>query len=454
MNLQNPKNRIAFTTLALFFLSFIALIWQIQIPSIYCFDEQVYVPAARAILAGDFSKVPEHPMLGKYLIALGIKLFGDTPFGWRIMSVIFSAITLCGIYLWGIALFWTTPDKKNKGKNLPEITPAEKGASVAVAITLVNQLFYVQSRVGMLEPFLTCFEILGFLFLAILVNPHLDVTLRKRSALGMTLTFALAASTKLLAFLPGLAIFCTLLIFRKKIRPVLQIRKIILIVLGFTGLSFFLSYLPVLFAYPDWGGISGLLDLQWRALQAHSEASSSHPYSSAWWQWPWMTHPIWYAAEFEANRTAAHFILFVGNLFIFWPGLLSVLACLRNGFKKESASSLQIALAFCVCYFSWAFIPKNLAFLYYYYLPSLIISLALAQNFVNWAETNWNLKAKITLLAFFGISLLNFTYFFPLLSAQRVLASEYPRWMWFDSWKLKTQDGGTEATKTIVTPKH
>jgi dolichyl-phosphate-mannose-protein mannosyltransferase len=74
------------------------------------FDEAFYVNAARVIdhihpVGGFYSHVPlgvdpnaEHPQLAKLLIALGIKLFGDNPWGWRIGSVIFGTLALLAIY--------------------------------------------------------------------------------------------------------------------------------------------------------------------------------------------------------------------------------------------------------------------------------------------------------------------------------------------------------------------
>ncbi len=47
-----------------------------------------------------FGKDPnaEHPQLATLIIAAGIKIFGDGPFGWRIGSIIFSLIALIALY--------------------------------------------------------------------------------------------------------------------------------------------------------------------------------------------------------------------------------------------------------------------------------------------------------------------------------------------------------------------
>ncbi len=75
------------------------------------FDEQYYVNAARVIdgieppkgapyHGAPFGDDPnaEHPQLAKLVIAGGIELFGDTPLGWRIGSILFAAVALLALY--------------------------------------------------------------------------------------------------------------------------------------------------------------------------------------------------------------------------------------------------------------------------------------------------------------------------------------------------------------------
>jgi dolichyl-phosphate-mannose-protein mannosyltransferase len=92
----------------------------------------------------------EHPQLGKWTIALGIKAFGNTPFGWRISSVVFgtATVTLVAVLaqlLFGSAL-WTF---------------------VAGLLLGTESLNFVQSRTSMLDIFLTFWILLGFVFLVL-----------------------------------------------------------------------------------------------------------------------------------------------------------------------------------------------------------------------------------------------------------------------------------------------
>ena len=75
------------------------------------FDEAFYVNAARVIdhirppAGSPYATAPlgsdpnaEHPQLAKLIIAIGIKLFGDDPWGWRIGSVMFGTLALIAMF--------------------------------------------------------------------------------------------------------------------------------------------------------------------------------------------------------------------------------------------------------------------------------------------------------------------------------------------------------------------
>jgi 4-amino-4-deoxy-L-arabinose transferase-like glycosyltransferase len=107
------------------------------------FDEAFYVPAARDLLNGVASN-PEHPFLGKAWIALGIFLFGDNWFGWRIMTVIFSILALIVFYF--IA-------KHFLGDRLAVYSTALLGFEV---------IFFVHGSLALLEVPSIFFAFLGF----------------------------------------------------------------------------------------------------------------------------------------------------------------------------------------------------------------------------------------------------------------------------------------------------
>ncbi|HEY7933699.1 MAG TPA: glycosyltransferase family 39 protein, partial [Solirubrobacteraceae bacterium] len=80
-------------------------------PHALIFDENYYVNAARVIdginppKGAPYHGAPrgddpnaEHPQLAKLVIAGGIRLFGDGPWGWRVGSVLFGLIAMVALY--------------------------------------------------------------------------------------------------------------------------------------------------------------------------------------------------------------------------------------------------------------------------------------------------------------------------------------------------------------------
>src|SRR5689334_9613366 len=71
-------------------------------PSRIMFDEVHYVPAAQALIDLSGPRNVEHPLVGKELIAAGMVLFGDNPFGWRAFPTLAGTATVLGAFtfLW------------------------------------------------------------------------------------------------------------------------------------------------------------------------------------------------------------------------------------------------------------------------------------------------------------------------------------------------------------------
>src|SRR5205814_10536358 len=88
-----------------------------------------------------------HPPLGKWMIAGGIKLFGDTPFGSRASSALFGTATVVLIALMALLLFESV-----------------LWCFVTGVLAATESLLFVQSRVALLDIFVAFWIVLGFLF--------------------------------------------------------------------------------------------------------------------------------------------------------------------------------------------------------------------------------------------------------------------------------------------------
>ncbi|NDE71499.1 MAG: phospholipid carrier-dependent glycosyltransferase, partial [Actinobacteria bacterium] len=140
-------------------------------PKDLVFDEVYYVNGAQDYLkdgvettAGKAEFVV-HPPVGKWLIAAGIKAFGDNSFGWRISAAVVGTISVALIYFAARKLF-----------------QSHLLGMVAGLLTTFDGLHLVMSRTALLDIFLMFFILLGFLL--ILFEQHWWAALSLGLALG------------------------------------------------------------------------------------------------------------------------------------------------------------------------------------------------------------------------------------------------------------------------------
>jgi dolichyl-phosphate-mannose--protein O-mannosyl transferase len=100
------------------------------------FDEIHYIEDGRHITDGEGTNRVEHPPLGKLIIVGGMHLFGDNPFGWRFISVIFGAA--------GIVFMYLICRRLNLSK---------KVSYLATFLVAIENLSFVQGSIAMLDVF-------------------------------------------------------------------------------------------------------------------------------------------------------------------------------------------------------------------------------------------------------------------------------------------------------------
>ena len=140
-------------------------LWSLPSPPSLYWDEQYYVFDAEVYLHGGFGqpvgnpppvKIDDegtwiHPPMGKWIIALlGVGPLGLHAFGWRLPSALFGIAGVALLYLLALRL-WGSPG----------------WAAFAAVLLAFDGLHIVQSRLAMLDIFLSTFIIAGFLFLVL-----------------------------------------------------------------------------------------------------------------------------------------------------------------------------------------------------------------------------------------------------------------------------------------------
>ncbi len=149
-------------------------------PGVFVFDEIFYAPDANDLLRfGIEQGQVKHPPLGKWLIAGGIRLFGFTPFGWRIASVVAGALAAAIIASAAIRLTkrW------------------ELGVLAGVLVGL-DGIMFTTSRVAMLDIFVGLFLSAVAWFVVAAWEAQPDLTRVRRYGIGALVCLGLSAGVK------------------------------------------------------------------------------------------------------------------------------------------------------------------------------------------------------------------------------------------------------------------
>lgn len=132
----------------------------------YIGDEVYYVTESNLFLQGSGMERPEHPPLGKWLIAAGIYIFGDNTVGWRAPSILFGIISIFLFYFICQNLVYRRsrsfghagPGKLRKWFRITTFVPL-----VAVFLFATENMSWVMAHIAMLDAFSITFMLLGFL---------------------------------------------------------------------------------------------------------------------------------------------------------------------------------------------------------------------------------------------------------------------------------------------------
>lgn len=404
-------------------LAFWALvIWNLAIPSEPYFDEVHYLPAARDMLVlGEFSN-REHPLFGKEMIALGMTLFGDNPWGWRIMSSAAGALALFAV----MRTVW--------------FGTCSRFATLAAGVLVATGFhLFVHSRIAMLDIFMIGALAVAFWQLAAAMREPETGRLRLVGA-GIALGLAMAAkwNALVIAALPGLS-FLILRWFAGRRRLLLSRRGMPVpgitlaeaaIWLGVLPLTvYWLTFLPGYF-YAIHAMDEGIVAHHRLMLDLQTQLLSPHPYQSAWPDWVVNWRAIWYL--YEPIDGAQRGVILIGNPLTMLLGLPAILWCAWQAVVAKRPMHGAVALLYAVSLGFWIIAAKPVQFYYHYFLPSTALLVALALALDDLRDAGWRRSALAVLFASVAI----FAFYYPVLSAEPLAGpGSFRTWTWLESWK-------------------
>lgn len=399
-------------------------------PKGFVFDEVYYVDGARDYLAhgvevtGAKPEFVVHPPVGKWLIALGIKLFGDNEFGWRFMGALLGTTMIALIALIAHRLF------RNAFSTI-----------AASGLMAVDGLALVHSRTALLDIYVAFFVLLATYFF--LMRWHWWAGI----ALG------LAISTKWSA-LYYLALFATVALYRvfthntgrnlikPTIKTFLQYALIPPTIYIFSWTGWFLSDRGWARDYSN-NVITSFIHYHAQMLQFHTSLVEKHAYQANPWSWMVMGRPTSFFYETPKNcgaTTCSQEVLALGTPFLWWIGTIAFAVVLGFWFKSFAHKRYEPQLNLIVGgiaagYLPWFFFQKRTVFSFYAIIfePFLILAIIYCA-YVALLHYGAGRNTYI-FFGFIGVVIFaNFIYFLPIYTGNVITFDSWQARMWLPSW--------------------
>jgi len=420
----------AFAPILISVASLVLRLVNLSTPKGFVFDEVYYVDGARDFLkygvevTGDQPEFIVHPPVGKWMIAIGIKLFGDNEFGWRFATAVFGTLLILLFARFVHVLFFS-----------PLLT------AMAAALMAMDGMVLVHSRTALLDLFLTFFVLLAVYlwhrqrhwYAAVAIGLAIGT---KWSALYFLLAIALISLYRIFASYSGRAL----------IKPTLLK---------------FLQYgvLPIAVYIITWSGwffSSRGWDRRWSTnslaswwhyhaemLGFHTGLTTKHSYQANPWSWLVMGRPTSFFYDSPQNcssKNCAQEVLAIGTPILWWLGVIAIAVAFGFWFRSVATRNFDTVLNIVILgisagYLPWFFIQQRTMFTFYAVIfePFMLLAIIYCAKLL----LDSSLKQEYSKAFVIGIMVLiflNFIYFLPLFTGEIINYSEWIKMMWLTSW--------------------
>ena len=410
--------------------AFLVRIINLGSPKGLVFDEVYYVDGARDLLkygvevSGSDPEFIVHPPVGKWLIASGIKLFGDNEFGWRFASAVFGTLLILLFARLVHVLFYS-----------PLLT------ALGAVLMALDGLLLVHSRTALLDLFLTFFTLLGvFLWHR---NRHIWAGIAFGLAIGCKWS-----AIYFVAIIGLIAVYRVLIAhdIRKTLKPIA---------------AKFAQYglLPVFVYTLTWSGwfmsdrgwsrqsssnpLSSWIHYHSEMLNFHTGLTDSHPYQANPWSWLIMGRPTSFFYDSPKGCSAencAQEVLALGTPLLWWVGSIAIAVVVGYWIKSlinhriDHAANL-VVLGLAAGYLPWFAMQQRTVFTFYAIIiePFLILAIVYCAKLLL-ASGLKPLVSQTIVGGVLALIVVCFLYFIPLFTGQVITYEDWNLRMWFDSW--------------------
>lgn len=384
-------------------------------PNELVFDEVYYVDGARDFLQtgvevdGASPEFIVHPPVGKWAIAIGIKLFGDNSFGWRFSAALVGVLSVALVYAIAQQLFHS-----------------QFLSISAAALMSLDGLHLVMSRTALLDIFLSFFLLLSFY---LLITNRLWL---------MSISMGLALGTKWSALYVLAALGIYLLISRREfIKTTLQCGVIPLFVYLVSWSGWFLSDKGWSRDYST-NPLISWIHYHREMLNFHTGLTTEHSYEASAWNWLVLGRPtsFFYATPKSCGSSScSQEVLAIGTPVLWWLGLIALFTTVGYFIHRRERNAGLILMFWLSSYLPWLAFPERTMFFFYAiaFQPFMVLGIIyVAEKAFEKVESR--AERRRYFLGFIALIALCFAYFYPLFVGGVMTYEDWYARMWFSNW--------------------
>lgn len=351
-----------------------------------------------------------HPPLGKLIQAIPIFITKHlSPFNYRLMGNISGILMIIIMYLFGKELF-----KKRK-------------YSIFASLLMFFDTFhFVQTRMGTVDSHLVLFMMISALAMIKYCNNKKMINL-----LISGIFFGLSVCVKWTGLYCGLGlaiIYFTYMIKNKEF----NLKHILL------GFSFFvviplIFYIGLYLLFPNnninyTNNLKSIMKQQEQMYNYHSKLDAEHFFSSDWYTWPISYKPVWYH-EAIVDTTSKETISGIGNIVIWWVGIVAMIFLIPKLLKKDKNSFYLLVLILSL-WLPYVFIGRIMYM--YHYFPVLPFMMLAITGLFKHIDEKYKLTYLIPIYLIFVIAF--FIIYYPVITGNVVSIDYLKKIELFKSW--------------------
>ena len=410
--------------------SFVLRIFNLGSPKGLVFDEVYYVDGARDLLAygvevnGADPEFIVHPPVGKWLIASGIKLFGDNEFGWRFASAVFGTLLILIFARLVHVIFYS-----------PLLT------ALGASLMALDGLLLVHSRTALLDLFLTFFTLVGVLLWH--RNRHIWA--------GVAFGLAIGCKWSAIYFVAiiGLVAVYRILIehdVKKSIKPIAakfaQYGLLPVFVYALTWTGWFISDRGWSRKWSN-NPVASWIHYHSEMLTFHTGLTTTHPYQANPWSWLIMGRPTSFfydAPKGCSSDNCAQEVLALGTPILWWVGTIAIAVVVGYWIRslinhRVDVAANLVVLGLAAGYLPWFAMQQRTVFSFYAIIitPFLVLAIVYCAKLL----LDSHLKPVVSqsiVGGIFAAIVICFVFFFPLFTGQVITYEDWTLRMWFNSW--------------------